>query len=440
MAADFSWGPPLAVLATGAVFGVVMVILRSRAKSRVPSFADANPERADLQRQYDALVRRLAEGVDADEKSVIELQAAQVLMKLDGVSSAVNASQVDGVSRTSPTVGAANGPKPVSAAMGFLYGVVSMAVLGGLIYLAFQGSTARTEGGIVTGGQAMGPATSGAAPPQDGGDEKAITALEEEVRKAPQSIPRRIELARAYLQKRDLIKVFDQTKAVLEIEPGNPLALTYQGLVRVAMGQADQAEAMLLEAIKKDPNIEDAYIHLAIARIQRGNRAGAEQAIQEAQKLFPQDRAELAQMFTQLTEAADQKASTAPAEPGTAGDGAGEPQADGSSKNVVVVVDLPKGTSVPPSALLFVIVREAGFETGPPVAVKRVLALNFPITVTLTNKDSMAGESLPGLVRIDARIDRDGDPLTKDPRDPVASEDNVRPGSGQVLLVLSPVK
>ncbi|MBK5257286.1 MAG: hypothetical protein JJE39_14760, partial [Vicinamibacteria bacterium] len=43
----------------------------------------------------------------------------------------------------------------------------------------------------------------------------------------------------------------------------------------------------------------------------------------------------------------------------------------------------------------------------------------------------------PGLVRIDARIDRDGDPLSKDPQDPVASEDNVRPGSGQILLVLT---
>ena len=441
MAADFSWGPPLAVLATGAVGGVLVVILRSRAKNRVPSFADTNPERADLQRQYDALVRRLAEGVGAEERSVIELQAAQVLMRLDGVASLADRSKAESSSSAAPQEATTKGPKPMSAMMGFIYGVVSMAVLGGLIYLAFQGAAPRSEGGSVTGGQGMGPTAVRAAPTQEGGDDKAIAALEEAVRKAPRDIPRRIELARAYLQKRDLIKVFDQTKAVLEIEPGNPLALTYQGLVRVAMGQADQAEAMLLDAIKKDPNIEDAYIHLAIARIQRGNRAGAEQAIQEAQKLFPQDRAQLSQMFTQLTQAADQKATQAPAEqPDAASGEASGPPSDGSSADVVVVVDLPKGTIVPPSALLFVIVREAGFATGPPVAVKRVPAANFPITVTLTNKDSMAGESLPGLVRVDARIDRDGDPLTKDPRDPIASEDNVRPGSGQVLLVLSPVK
>jgi cytochrome c-type biogenesis protein CcmH len=114
--------------------------------------------------------------------------------------------------------------------------------------------------------------------------------------------------------------------------------------------------------------------------------------------------------------------------------------ADSSSAQLVVVVDLPKSVTVPADAILFVIVREAGLESGPPSAVKRVPAANFPITVTITEKDSMAGEGLPGLVRIDARVDRDGDPLTKDPQDPAASEENVRPGGGQVLLVLTPGK
>jgi len=101
-------------------------------------------------------------------------------------------------------------------------------------------------------------------------------------------------------------------------------------------------------------------------------------------------------------------------------------------------VDLPRGVTVPEGSLLYVVVREAGFDSGAPIAVKRVPAANFPITVTISEMDSMAGESLPGLVRIDARIDSDGDPLSKDPRDPAASEDNVRPGGGQTLLVLTP--
>ena len=231
------------------------------------------------------------------------------------------------------------------------------------------------------------------------------------------------------------------TKAVLEIEPGNPQALTYQGLVRVAMGQADEAETMLVEAIRTDPGIEDAYIHLALARLQLGNREGAEEAIQAGQRQFPEDKELLANVFAQITSQAEGE--TGPGAPPIEHPEIGAAPAAGpasarSAPGMVVVVDLPRGVTVPEGSLLYVVVREAGFDSGAPIAVKRVPAANFPITVTISEMDSMAGESLPGLVRIDARIDSDGDPLSKDPRDPAASEDNVRPGGGQTLLVLTP--
>jgi hypothetical protein len=316
-----------------------------------------------------------------------------------------------------------------------------MGVLGGLFYLASQGSTERSSGGSPTGGNGMGPAA--AAPQSSAADDANLKALEEAVRKSPTDVAQRIELVRAYLQKRDLMAVFDQTKAVLEIEPGNPYALTYQSLVRVAMGQASQAETTLVEVIKKNPGIEDAYIHLAIARLQLGNRKGAEEAIQAGQKQFPDDKEQLAQVFAQISNPSSEQGAEAPTDqpevpPAAMGGGSGA--AAPSSAPLVVVVDLPKGVTVPSNAILFVIVREAGLESGPPSAVKRVPAVNFPITVTVTERDSMAGEGLPGLVRIDARVDRDGDPLTKDPQDPAATEENVRPGGGQVLLVLTPGK
>ena len=438
MAADFSWTPPLVVLALGAVAGAVMV---ARSRRRNPPLSSeptrASSHASDLQRRYDALIRRLAEGTSPEEKAPIELEAAQVLKEME--------SPVQGRAAEpalAPKQAAAPGPsaRQTSPWLGFMYGVLTMGILGGLVFFASRGASERSEGGSPTGGNTMGSTAGGTEPPHT--DDAGLAALEESVRKAPRDVALRIELTRAYLQRRDLMKVFDQTKAVLEVEPGQPHALTYQALVRVAMGQADQAETMLLDAIKKDPKIEDAYIHLAIARIQLGNRKGAEQAIQDGQRQFPEDKEQLARVFAQITSTADDKSGPgveaehpevlAPAKP----DGA----AGSSSSGMVVVVDLPKGVTVPAGAILFVIVREAGFETGPPVAVKRVPAMNFPITVTLSDKDSMAGESLPGLVRLDARIDRDGDPMTKDPRDPVASEDNVRLGGGQVLLVLSPGK
>ncbi len=431
------------MLALGAVAGAVVVATRSKNKAAHQAVAHA-PETSrtsDLQRRYDALIRRLAEGVSPEERAAIELEAAQVLMEMEtGARPAATAAAP--VPSAPAPAGSVAPAKPASALAGFLYGILAMGTLGGLFYLASQGAAVRPEGGSPTGGNTMGSAAS-SQPPTTAAEDAALAALEESVRKAPTDIAQRVELTRAYLQRRDLMKVFDQTQAILEVEPGQPHALTYQALVRVAMGQADQAETMLIDAIKKNPRIEDAYIHLAIARLQLNNRKGAEEAIQAGQKEFPEDKEVLANVFEQISSAAaapgapaadehPEVPAAAPAAPSAAGSSA--------SSSVVVVIDLPKGMKVPSDAILFVIAREAGFATGPPIAVKRVAAVNFPITVTLSEKDSMSGESLPGLIRIDARIDRDGDPMSKDPKDPVASEDNVRPGPGQVLLVLTPGK
>jgi cytochrome c-type biogenesis protein CcmH len=435
LAADFSWTPPLVVLALGTVAGAGLVAARSRSKGG-PSPAPPSPQSsraADLQRRYDALIRRLAEGVSGEERAAVELEAAQILRDME---TPVSSRGSEAVTKEAPT--AAAPVRQTSPWLGFLYGVLTMGILGSLFFFASRGATERSEGGSPTGGNTMG--SQGGAPQTTAADDAALKALEESVQKTPTDVAQRIELTRAYVRRRDLMKVFDQTKAVLEIEPGNPQALTYQALVRVAMGQAEQAETMLTAAIKKDPGIEDAYIHLALARLQRGDRVGAERAIQDGQKQFPEDRALLAQVFAQITSEADAPGGpNVPAEHPEVGPAAtSQETAAASTPPLVVVVDVPKGLEVPASAILFVIVREAGTETGPPVAVKRVPAAGFPITVSLSDRDSMAGESLPGLVRIDARIDRDGDPMTKDPGDPVTSEDNVRPGSGQVLLVLAP--
>ena len=447
MAADFSWTPPLVVLALGAVAGAVVVAARARrqAAHEAPTVSSRG---SDLQRRYDALIRRLAEGASPEERAAIEIEAATVLREME-TGKAPGAAHAESRPSASPATEAEAGEaappapaRPASAWAGFAYGVLTMSVLGGLFYFASQGSTERSEGGSPTGGNTMGSAAG--APQTSAAEDANLKALEEAVRKSPTDIAQRIELVRAYLQRRDLMQVFDQTKAVLEIEPGNPYALTYQALVRVAMGQAPQAETMLVEVIKKNPGIEDAYIHLAIARLQLGNKKGAEEAIQAGQKQFPEDKEQLAQVFAQISAPSAEGGAEVPAEhpevpPPAMGEGSGAAPAP-SSAQLVVVVDLPRGVTVPAGAILFVIVREAGLESGPPSAVKRVPATNFPITVTISEKDSMAGEGLPGLVRIDARVDRDGDPLSKDPQDPAATEENVRPGGSQVLMVLTPGK
>ena len=48
----------------------------------------------------------------------------------------------------------------------------------------------------------------------------------------------------------------------------------------------------------------------------------------------------------------------------------------------------------------------------------------------------MMGQPLPARARLEARVDADGDPLTRDASDPAARQDDVAAGSTGLRLVL----
>jgi hypothetical protein len=57
------------------------------------------------------------------------------------------------------------------------------------------------------------------------------------------------------------------------------------------------------------------------------------------------------------------------------------------------------------------------------------------MTIDLSQSDSMMGQPLPAKMRIEARIDSDGDPLTKDPKDPSGVLDGVVAGQSVSLTL-----
>jgi hypothetical protein len=83
------------------------------------------------------------------------------------------------------------------------------------------------------------------------------------------------------------------------------------------------------------------------------------------------------------------------------------------------------------SGVVYVIAR--GEKAGHPVAVRRIDAAAFPISIELGTADSMMGQALPPNVRIEARLDSDGDAGTKDPADLNASVDGVSGGAAVTL-------
>jgi hypothetical protein len=101
-------------------------------------------------------------------------------------------------------------------------------------------------------------------------------------------------------------------------------------------------------------------------------------------------------------------------------------------------VRLAAGASVPEGSVLFVIARSPG--GGPPLAVKRLPPGPFPIAFEIGAADAMiAGRPFAGPISLSARIDADGDPLTRGESDLAAAHaEALEPGAAAVDLVLAP--
>jgi cytochrome c-type biogenesis protein CcmH len=430
------WGPGLAVLAIGLLLGgLVLWRVTLSGPKAVP--AAAAPSRAsDLEAERDVLFQQLRELDDtgtkrtpeqlARERYALELKAAGVLLSLDESEAAARPQRgTDAADKTTPA------RKP--ALRGFFWGVGSAGALGLLVMLATRGSQPRENAK-----PSAGPAQVGeAAPASDPEVARYKTAIE----RNPDDFEARIDLARVYLGRQDLMGVWNETQYVLARVPGHPRALAYQALVRLAMGQADVALEMLKQAKAKAPDLLEAYLHLSLVYVRLGRVSEAEAVMAEARKRFPDQATMLAALMAEMTQ---QMPDSPPSLPGDPHASVPAPQEGGpaappaSPTSVAGQLDLDpvlRG-SLPPGTPIFVTLRAAGADGGPPIAVKRLPAGSFPLAFAIGAADSMMGQELPERVRIEARADTDGDPITRSPADPTARVDDVKLGSADLRLVL----
>jgi tetratricopeptide (TPR) repeat protein len=413
-------------------------------------------ERRDLEAKRDALLQQLRElkeiGGSEEEKRRLERETADVLRKIDRRGAVSPKAAKAGAVADSPAIATVDVAAATRAATirGFLWGLASIAVLGGIAWFVTEKATPRTES--MTGGGA--PMTSSAQQASPQQPDTAMQQAEAELAKTPDNLAMRDELAKAYLERENLMKVFEHTAYVLKRAPNDARALTYQALVRVSMGQSDGAVEMLQRAIKSDPDLTDAYVALAWANMQGGKTSESERLIAEAGRRHPDQKAKLDEVLVRMKEQMKNAPPAAmpanhPALPNPDGSqSASSPMAaaqSGASPNVAgaaggpsvhVTLTLDRSAKSSPNAVLFVIARGAGQSAGPPAAVKRIMAPSFPLEIDLTTADSMMGQPLPPSVHIEARLDSDGDAMTKNPSDPHASQDAVATNGGKVGLVL----
>lgn len=397
------WVSATAILAAGLILGLLIVFLFNKRKA---ARLAGDLDRTDLEAKRDALVAQLRDpALDPDERTRLEIETADVLRKLDTVP---------------PLPAAAPQALAINATTkGFLWGAASVGALAVLFYFVMQQSTPRQEGGSLTGGNAP-QATQSAAQP-----DPALQQLEAAVQRDPNNLQLRNDLAQAYLERDNMMAVFEQTNFVLQKAPDDSRALTFQALVRMAMGEAAEATRMLQRAAQVDPQNLDSWVALAWVHAQNGNLAEAESMIAQAAKHSPANKARLEQVFAQMKQQIAQAPAAAelpPDHPPIAPEAAAP--ADGAG--VRVTLDLDANAS-PRSGIVFVIARNAS--GGPPVAVKRVVASSFPLDIQLTAADSMMGQPLPPSFRLEARLDSDGDPMTRPTTDPAAAQNDVSVGS-----------
>ncbi|HYC62264.1 MAG TPA: tetratricopeptide repeat protein [Thermoanaerobaculia bacterium] len=412
------WVSALAILAAGLVLGALFVYFNKRRNA--PKLGNERDlERIDLEAKRDTLVQQLRDSsLSAEERARLELETADTLRKLDAYapSGATGSQPVDPPSplAMNPTI------------KGFLWGAGSVAALAALAYFVMQQATPRQEGDELTGGFAQSQPPQQQTPAQQQND-PMIQQLRSAIQAQPNNLELRNELAQAYLENNDLMAVFQETKFVLAQSPEDSRALTLQGLVRMAMGETGEATQMLQRATRSNPKNLDSWVALAWVHAQAGRNADAQKMIDEAARQVPQEKVRLEGVWAQMQQQLAQRG--APQQmpeghPPIAPDETPVPAAAGGGVQVTLDLDPAARTR---SGIVFVIARNAS--GGPPVAVKRVVAGAFPINVELTSADSMMGQQLPATFRLEARLDADGDPMTKPPTDPAAMQDGVAPGA-----------
>jgi cytochrome c-type biogenesis protein CcmH/NrfG len=420
--AAIDWVSPIVIVAAALILGALVYFFNKRRNTAALGGA-VDLDRRDLEAKRDALVVQLRDvSLAPDERARLEFETANVLRKLDAQPKHSGLSTQDSGLKTSamdPTV------------KGFIWGSTSTAALALLGFLVYQQASPRKQGDEITGStMAQQQPAQGAQQQAPAQTDPQVLQLEAAVRSQPDNLALRNQLAEAYLQRENLMGVFEQSQAVLAKSPDDSRALTFQGLVRMAMGKSDEAVQMLQHATRSDPKNLDGWVALAWIYAQTNRMPEAEKAISTAAREVPKEQARLAtvlqQMKQQLAQADAQTAQAGGLPEGHPAVGDTPAPAAPSGPSVRVTLDLD-ASAKQRSGIVFVIARNAG--GGPPVAVKRIVAGTFPIDVELTSADSMMGQPLPASFRLEARLDADGDPMTRPPTDPSGAQDGVVPGA-----------
>ena len=218
--------------------------------------------------------------------------------------------------------------------------------------------------------------------------------------------------------KQDMRKAIDAFKGVLAADPNQPEANSYMGVILMQAGHADGALMAFDKALSVAPNFPMALWGKGMALYQgKQDYAGAREVFEKLLPLLPpgEDRNAIVKVLAEIP-AAGQKPKTT-AKPGPAA----APISSSSSSGQIsgqITIDPKIKAAIDPQATLFIIARPAGGGGGPPLAVKKIDRPAFPLSYSLGAENMMTqGMPFTGKLTIAVRLDQDGNPGTRGPRD-----------------------
>ena len=210
--------------------------------------------------------------------------------------------------------------------------------------------------------------------------------------------------------KQDWPKAIEAFKQALAADPNQPEAHAYMGFILVQAGHSDGALLAFDKALAVAPNLAMALWGKGMTLYQtKQDYAGAKKAFERLLQIMPAgaERAEVEKILAEMAQGG-------PKPPPR------EKTASPTNQQIGgrISVDPKLRPKVDSQATLFIIARRADTIKGPPLAVKKIERPVFPLSYSLGPENvMMQGAPFAGHITLTARLDKDGNPTTRQPGD-----------------------
>jgi cytochrome c-type biogenesis protein CcmH len=237
--------------------------------------------------------------------------------------------------------------------------------------------------------------------------------------------------------KQDWPSAIEAFKRALAADPNQPEAHAYMGFILIQAGHADGALMAFDKALGLAPNLPMALWGKGMILYQdKKDYAEAKEVLEKLLQVMPvgKERIEVERILAEMPQGGQR--------PRQQGDKASPATPASQQITGKITIDPKLKAGADSAPVLFIIARPAGAAKGPPLAVKKIDRPVFPVSYFLGPENVMVqGASFTGSVAITVRLDKDGNPTTRQPGDLTGDykKNPVAVGSKNIDIVLDQV-